>query len=112
MENIKKIQCGLCKGIGLIKNQNLYCVECDASRCEYTFNICKDEFYKFKFCELCVNTNPNSSLKSYCLKCLGEGYYLNLGVICYACEIQHRVCYCDIKPYEECYECYGSGTKE
>jgi hypothetical protein len=118
MENNKKSICELCEGIGLIKNKNMYCMKCESSRCEYTRNISKDEFYKYKFCEFCVDTNkpninqPNSSPKTHCLKCLGEGYYLNLGVVCNACEIPHRVCNCIIKLFEECEGCYGSGTNE
>lgn len=33
MKNNKKSICELCVGIGLIKNQNMYCVKCDSSRC-------------------------------------------------------------------------------
>lgn len=115
-EKGKKSICKLCDGIGLVKNKNMYCVKCNASRCEYTQNICKDEFYKYKFCEFCefcIGMNQsNSSPKIHCLKCLGEGYYLNSGVFCNSCEIPHSVCNCNIKPFDECPECYGSGTHE
>lgn len=113
MENKKKSICELCDGIGLIKNKNMYCVKCNACRCEYTRNISNDEFYKYKFCELCEDKNQsNSSPKTHCLKCLGEGFYLNSGVVCNSCEIPHSVCNCDIKPFDECPKCYGSGTQE
>lgn len=116
-KNENKKICELCDGIGLIKNKNLYCVKCDASRCDYTKNMCKEEFYKYKFCEFCIgfdldnNLNThNSSPKTHCLKCLGEGYYLNSGIVCNYCEIPHLVCDCGINPFDECPNCYGSGT--
>jgi len=124
MECDKKSICEFCKGIGLIKNKNMYCEKCNSSRCVYTQNMPKDEFFKYKFCELCVvtdqcNSSPKTKLSNSlnslnclkCLKCLGEGYYLNSGVVCNACEIPHQVCDCVIKPFEECEMCCGSGTQ-
>lgn len=29
----KNIQCDKCKGIGLIKNDNFFCVKCDSHKC-------------------------------------------------------------------------------
>jgi hypothetical protein len=115
-EKEKKKICKTCEGIGLVKNKNMYCVKCNASRCEYTQNICKEEFYKYKFCEFCngiakSESSPKSH-KTHCLKCLGEGYYQNSSVVCNYCMIPHLVCDCNIKPFDECSECYGSGTQE
>lgn len=105
-------QCELCSGFGLIKNDNLYCSTCDAYRCKFTFNMSSDEFYKYKFCEFCLHSNlEKPSSKIHCLKCCGEGYYINPGVICNTCEISHKVCNCIIKLFVECVECFGLGTK-
>ena len=84
----KKFMRELCNGIGLVKNKNINCVKCDASRGVYTQNTSKEEFYKNKFCEFCNDVNtPNSSPKTHCLKCLYDGYYSNSDVICYSCKI-------------------------
>jgi len=114
MENLKKnIKCNVCEGIGMVKNINLYCINCDTHKCEFTMNITKDEFYKYKYCEFCISHNPlNSSPKTHCTKCLGEGYYKNEGVKCNNCKIPHSICNCIINPYSECPKCYGSGTIE
>lgn len=105
--------CDVCNGIGMVKNDNLYCVNCDSSRCEFTTNMSNDEFYKYKYCEFCVSHNPSdTSPKTHCTKCLGEGYYLNEVIMCNSCKFPHRVCNCAIKPYDECSKCYGSGTIE
>jgi hypothetical protein len=114
MEDGKKnIQCDICKGIGLIKNHNFYCIKCDSHKCEFTNYLTKDEFYKYKFCEFCETHNPsNSSPKTHCDKCLGEGFYINEGVKCNNCKIPHSICNCIINPYSECPKCYGSGTIE
>ncbi len=101
------LRCDLCKGIGIVKNTSLYCDFCDAARCKYTLNLCKDEFYKYKYCELCVDFDLKE--KKNCHKCLGSGYYLNKGVVCNGCEIPHRVCNCVVKLFDECTKCFGSG---
>lgn len=122
MENIKKnikiktqtkTQCDVCNGIGMVKNVNLYCVDCDSSRCKFTTNMSRDEFYKYKYCEFCILHNPsNITQKTHCIKCYDSGYYLNEILMCNNCEFPHRVCNCIIKPYDECSKCYGSGTTE
>lgn len=112
--NSNQTQCKLCNGVGLIKNFNLYCSKCEAHRCEFTFNMSLDEFYKYKFCESCShsNTKNSSSTKTHCLKCAGKGYYFNSVVVCNACEISHKVCNCIIKSFDECAGCCGSGIKQ
>lgn len=112
--NSNQIKCKLCNGIGLIKNSNLYCSKCDAHRCEFTFNMSLDEFYKYKFCESRshLNTKNSSSTKTQCSKCDDKGYYYNLGVVCNYCEISHKVCNCEIKLFDECVECCGLGIKQ
>lgn len=122
MENIKNniqknskinIQCDLCNGVGIVKNINLHCANCDSSRCEFTINMSKDEFYRYKYCEFCVSHNSsNTSLKTHCIKCLGEGYYLNKVLMCNSCVLPHRVCNCVVKSYDECPKCHGSGIME
>ena len=107
----KNAQCDICKGIGLVKNLNLYCVKCDTNKCEFTKNLSNEQFYKYIFCEFCELHNPsNSSPKKHCEKCLGEGFYMNNGVICNDCKISHRVCNCIVNPYNKCHKCDGSGT--
>lgn len=109
--NKMKVQCEICDGVGIVKNVNLHCINCNSTKCEFTMFMSKDEFYKYKFCEFCIPHNHfNTSPKTYCIKCSNKGYYLNKVVICNSCKIPHRVCNCSIKLYDECTKCCGSGT--
>lgn len=110
-----KHQCDLCKGIGFLENKDLYCYKCDTYRCKFTNNINIEEFYKYKFCEICENNEydeKNSKIKIDCIKCSGKGFYINNGVICNTCEIPHKICNCIIKPFFECNKCCSLGTIE
>lgn len=126
--NKNNLNCLVCKGSGLIKNFNYYCASCNAHRCKYTMNIFSTNLDKYKYCAQCIRANLSGAYKpkspeiskapdstniyeSHCIKCLGEGYYFNPGVKCESCEIPHRVCNCVDSPFNECYECGGTGLK-
>lgn len=119
MTIVKKIQCVMCNGIGLLKNHNFYCSKCKAYKCEFTINLSKEDFYKYKLCEFCNEYNSSvsssgsgSGSKTHCDKCLGNGYYSNTGVICNNCKSSHHVCNCITNPYAECPKCIGLGIIE
>lgn len=111
-----KINCDLCKGIGLIKNTNKLCEICDGYKCEYFINANIEEFYPYKYCEFCeISNSYNSSPKKHCVKCLNKAFNYNKNLVCYDCKSIHNVCKCInkiIEPYIECSKCNGLGLLE
>ena len=126
--NIKnKTRCGICEGVGLVKNINMICDNCGGIKCKfYTGNY--HDYAPYKFCLECNSTgysNPNSisnsniknkqltnQEKKSCNNCYGIGYIKKEKIVCNFCNDEHKMCYCYnfMTPYSECDNCLGSGS--
>jgi hypothetical protein len=106
----KKLSCKFCNGIGLIKNTNTQCYICEGNKCSNSKNYTIHDNYPYDYCKNCLYTN-NLYLKNYCLNCSNKGYVKNEPLICLDCDIEHKICLCQIyiTPYTECNKCNGSG---
>lgn len=114
-------RCKICEGVGLVKNNNFKCENCNGFKCKnFTGNPidyvpwescyhCKSTGYK-----ICIKLNDElkNRDKISCSNCSGNGFTKKKLEHCSSCEISHEFCFCYkiISPYVECIDCEGSGS--
>lgn len=125
-----KTRCGICEGVGLVKNVNMICDYCSGVKCKFYTGNHRD-YAPYEICNKCcssgylsdnsdnldnliIQENQTTNIKKKsCDKCLGIGYVKREEIICDYCNDPHKMCYCYnfLTPYVECFDCYGSGSK-
>ena len=113
--NLLKTCCKSCNGVGLIKNININCQNCDNYLCSnyYYPNI----FKPYVECDKCSGygefiIEDKLNIKKKCDECVGYGMVKSKPLTCTLCDIAHKICTCNIilNPYNKCTCCDGSGT--
>jgi hypothetical protein len=112
----KKNRCEICEGVGLVKNNNMICDNCNGIKCKY-YTGNPIDYAPYELCFTCNSTgytNLTNDEKKSCEKCYGKGYNKKDIIDCELCNESHIMCYCYnfIAPYAECVKCEGSGSIE
>ncbi len=114
----KKNRCEICEGVGLVKNNNMICDNCNGIKCKY-YTGNPIDYAPYELCFTCNSTGFinftdkfNDQEKKTCQNCFGKGYSKKDIINCELCSQSHIMCYCYnfITPYIECANCEGSGS--